>query len=1202
MYSEQAKKIIKDLFESSFNKENYVKFILNLLNLKHEDMNTAKGPWQGNMIPDAFQDYISKYERIAKYISGNDRIDILIVYLKKQTSMEHTRRIQRNFVGGYLNGKYGSDTLKDAALVAYVSPDSKDWRFSLVKMDYHIKETSSGKTKVKEDITPAKRWSFLVGENEKSHTAQSRFVCILEKDDFMPTLGDLEQAFDIEVVTKEFFQEYRDLFIRTKLELDKILKNSQKVRQEFENKNINSVDFAKKLLGQITFLYFLQKKGWFGVKKGEQWGTGSKDFIRRLFNKEYGNYTNFYNDILEPLFYEALRTDRTIDDHYYSKFNCKLPFLNGGLFDPINNYDWVDTEILIPDILFSNNKTIDGYIGNGILDIFDRYNFTVNEEEPLEKEVALDPELLGKTYEKLNAIRADNFDEYYQVLRSGKKGEETKFNREYGVYYTPREIVHYMCQESLINFLDTNLSCNRKDIEDFVKFGDSTQEIEEIYLEKQNLIENGELKSTSYESHIPKYIKENSIQIDELLDDIKVCDPAVGSGAFPIGMMHEIVKLRQLLSIFKGEQAKLYDLKRITIENSLYGVDIDPGAVEICKLRFWLSMIVDEEDFYNIKPLPNLDYKVVCGNSLIGFPENWKSPISEKIEKLTTENFSETNPVRKKQLKTEIDKIIRERLENSEKSFGYKIDFDFRLYFPVVFNNKNGFDIVIANPPYVSTKGVDEKDKKIFQQIFGFADDLYCHFYFKGMQLLQENGILAFISSKTFWTIQTKKNLRELILKNKLLQLFDTANPFDTPMVETCVILVQKNFNSPDNYTFNYLDGTKSIISPTIQIGSIEYYKNSPNQVFFPINDYNLKIYKQYGKKIKELLNQWWDKISTSKNIEKYKIELEEYRKSLKPGDITLLGLITEGGQGLATGNNGKYIGVLEGTKWAENVRKQRPEKLLLAAKFCWDKGIKNKNDASNFLNELNEQEIRRLFDELKEKYGRDIFGQGWLYRIVNYEEIADVESLTDNEKFNGIYGKKTFVPYDKGDKEGNRWYAPTPYYIDWSIENVKFLKENSGKKGKGMPVVRNPQFYFREGFCWNNVSTPKNEESMYIKCRLKEKSVNDVASMSLYIVDKNNNLIQNYYSVSLLNSRFLFNFLKFFINESVNLQINDIRQLPVIIPSSKQLNFFESLFNKAVSIQKDKFSDKISKQQADELLKVIQKELDNFVENMYIG
>ena len=138
------------------------------------------------------------------------------------------------------------------------------------------------------------------------------------------------------------------------------------------------------------------------------------------------NVTNLFNDILEPLFYEALRTgeDREHEDYYYSRFDCKIPFLNGGLFDPIGNYDWVRTDILIPDKLFSNNvKTKDGDKGTGILDVFDRYNFTVKEDEPLEKEVAIDPELLGKSYEKFNAIRPDNFDEFKKALKSGKKGE-----------------------------------------------------------------------------------------------------------------------------------------------------------------------------------------------------------------------------------------------------------------------------------------------------------------------------------------------------------------------------------------------------------------------------------------------------------------------------------------------------------------------------------------------------------------------------------------------------------------------------------------------------------------------------------------------------------------------------------------------------------------------------------------------------------
>jgi len=231
------------------------------------------------------------------------------------------------------------------------------------------------------------------------------------------------------------------------------------VKSEFDSKGINTVDFAKKLLGQIVSLYFLQKKGWFGVGCDDNWGTGSRKFLRELFKKKHSNYQNFFNDILEPLFYDASRIDHSFDDHYYSRFNCKIPFLNGGLFDPIKNYDWVHIDIVLPDSLFSNNITTKhGDTGDGILDIFDRYNFTVREDEPLEKEVAIDPEFLGKAYEKFNTIRPDNFEEYKNVLKSGKKGSESKFNRQYGVYYTPREIVYYMCQQSLIHYLSTELN------------------------------------------------------------------------------------------------------------------------------------------------------------------------------------------------------------------------------------------------------------------------------------------------------------------------------------------------------------------------------------------------------------------------------------------------------------------------------------------------------------------------------------------------------------------------------------------------------------------------------------------------------------------------------------------------------------------------------------------------------------------------
>lgn len=300
--------------------------------------------------------------------------------------------------------------------------------------------------------------------------------------------------------------------------------------------------------------------------------------------------------------------------------------------------------------------------------------------------------------------------------------------------------------------------------------------------------------------------------------------------------------------------------------------------------------------------------------------------------------------------------------------------------------------------------------------------------------------------------------------------------------------------------------------------------------------------------------------------------------------------MITEGGQGLATANNGKYIGVLDGTKWAENVRKQRPEKLLLAKEFCKKQKITTRQEAQKFLDKLSEKQIRQLFDELKEKYGRDVFGQGWLYRIVSRDEIADVEKLTDDEKLNGIKGHKTFVPYDKGDKDGNRWYAPTPYYIDWSRENVKFLKENSGKKGEGMPVVRNPQFYFREGFCWTDVSKD-------IRARIKEKSIHDVLTMSLFPI-----ILNSKYFVSILNSNLMSIYLNAFVNTTVHFQINDARQLPILIPNSTQLQSFEQIFNRAYDIQKRKFAGEISEQEAEAALEKVQEELDEMVEEMYMG
>ncbi len=812
MNKQQAIELVRNTFESSFDKARFVAFIKNLLN-RIED---APFTYQGNYIPDAYRQYVSTLERIGKYTDGNHTIDILIVRLKRETSIERARTMQRNFIAWYLNGSRGGE-LKDAALVAFVSPNGEDWRFSLVKLEIKFEANDKGGLKVVDAFTPAKRWSFLVGSHEKSHTAQRQFQPILADDANNPNLQKLEEAFNIEKVTKEFFEKYRDLFIRTKGALDQAVAANPKTKADFERKGIDTVNLAKKLLGQIIFLYYLQKKGWFGVPRDGAWGEGSKNFLRDLFAQKRAN-ENFFNDILEHLFYDALRNDRSHDDHYYGRFNCKIPFLNGGLFDPLNNYDWIRADVLLPDSLFSNqNKTRAGDEGDGILDIFDRYNFTVKEDEPFEKEVAIDPELLGKAYEKFNAIRPDNYDEFLQALKSGKKGDESKFNKQYGVYYTPREIVHYMCQQSLINYLASELvgAAGRPPLPDAPTKDEIALLIQhgENWRENEERVEAAGRETDAFPHKSPESIRRNAALIDEKLAAIKVCDPAAGSGAFPVGMMSEIVRARDVLKTWTKTKKTVYDFKRECIENSLYGVDIDPGAVEIAKLRLWLSLIVDEEDIQNIKPLPNLKYKIVCGNSLLGVEKNiFNYQIFNELENLKPVYFNETNPAKKQELEKKIDGLINQ-ITNG------RTEFDFEIYFSEVFHEKSGFDVVIGNPPYLESRHPDFSDKlKDDYQLFAKkrwkndsayitrGSDLLIYFFENSIFNIRESGQVVLLTQNSWLDTEYGKKFQRFLLKNtKVKRVVDSDFRYfasdDGPNINAVITVFEGKKSNPQNET-----------------------------------------------------------------------------------------------------------------------------------------------------------------------------------------------------------------------------------------------------------------------------------------------------------------------------------------------------------------------------------------------------------------
>ena len=646
---------------------------------------------------------------------------------------------------------------------AYENPQNRSWRFSFVAHDAVFTDGEM----VQSETNP-KRYTYVFGEADETYrTALDRFYTL--GHEYAITVETLKDAFGVEAMSKAFFDEYRDIHYFGFVDY---LSRSNFKQSAFNGSDKAIRDFVKKLLGRIVFLYFIQKKGWLGASNGE-YKDGDKNFMSNFY-KMAGANEGFYSIWLSKLFFETLNNPRPNDAFEMPDGSTVMvPYLNGGLFEKESNkYDY----LTFPADLFSE-----------LFDFFDQYNFTIYEDSPEEHTVAVDPEMLGHIFENL-----------------------LEDNKDKGAFYTPKEIVHYMTQESLIEYLHTQIpAADRDELEAFVK-------------NKDNQLSDVHKK-----------------QIDQKLDAVKICDPAIGSGAFPMGLLQEIFGMKERIAYDLGYTVwSPATVKEHIIQNSIYGVDIEQGAVDIARLRFWLSLIVDED---KPKALPNLEYKIVVGNSLVSKFEDeiieidWERKGSvgdadkhvkavqsalKSISEKQKQYFKSKSIEQKEEFKAEIKDLKLDVLINQlsfnkasflnknqrvgDIGFGLKakdhkknleIDllvadfdksltklkslknnldkpfkhFDWKLDFPEVLNpiiSENiGFDIVIANPPYLGEKGNKEKfhevKKSSLSRFYKSKMDLFYFFFHLAIDFAKPKAVITFITTNYYITADGALLLRK---------------------------------------------------------------------------------------------------------------------------------------------------------------------------------------------------------------------------------------------------------------------------------------------------------------------------------------------------------------------------------------------------------------------------------------------------------
>ena len=744
-------------------------------------------------------------------IDTTDNYRIGLFYYQIQHGNVARKRVGlRNLVKSFINPNWGEF---DAALVVFDS--GFVWRLSFV-------------CDIKGENTAAKRFTYVFGESDNYYNTPVGRFDALQRNGI--SFENIKDAFSVERLNKDFFNGYKERYVKF---LNHINDDTKENR-----------DYVKKLLGRLVFLQFLQKKGWMGVPANLQgWNGGDKFYLNHLIESYEGN-DRLLSDVLEPLFFNTLNERRTNDlaDPRLGD-NIKIPYLNGGLFDK----DELDKKDF--DFPYDYFKEL--------MDFFAMYNFTIDENDPEDSEIGIDPEMLGHIFENL-----------------------LEDNKDKGAFYTPKEIVQYMSKESVAQYLKSNTP-------------------EDLHTAIDSLI-----KQRVVEPILQN--KENARLVNKALSEVKVCDPAIGSGAFPMGVLNVLFDCRHLLYGFigKNEDFSYAKVKRDIIQNNIYGVDIEKGAVDIARLRFWLALVVDEND---PQPLPNLDYKIMCGDSLLHrFPldapfqnvlkdynqkngtnytlddyRQWVYDYTDISDHTQKDDFRQRIEDIKRAVKTELNdkekgkiakvrgtiknlkmedlfggkkkenekkikalqkelKALEQQREEIESNKIYEQAFEWRFEFPALLDENGkftGFDIIIGNPPYVNIANIrDEEKRKYYQKNFSTVknkSDLYSIFTERAKGLLTNNGILGFIFPNSWMGTDSFSKFREFLAKKvSVFQLVKLPPGIFEDAVVTTILCFYKNTKPLIN---NFIEVYAYENNEFVKMDFVLYYNqilNSPNTSF----------------------------------------------------------------------------------------------------------------------------------------------------------------------------------------------------------------------------------------------------------------------------------------------------------------------------------------------------------------------------------